>query len=410
MTADRDRRPQPFALETDRARASSAMATHASWTVALEQVTGQVIGTEPAPPDVVVLFASPSYGDAFDRLLHVARERTRTGILLGCSASGFLASVQESEDQPGLAMMALWLPGAKLLPIRLHQEHLDLLDDPAVWNELYGGTARDINSWLVFAEPYRVDAQALIQCLARLYPGACIAGGIASGMIEGRRSCVFLDGHWYDDGAVALGFGGQYRLAAHVSQGCEPIGETWTITEVDRNIVTGISNRPALEVLEQTLAILPDSMRERARTNLVVGLAADEYRDAFARGDFMVRGMLGIDQERNAIVLGGIPRVGQTIQFHVRDATSASVDMTTMLDRALSDDAPVAAILCTCDGRGQTLFGVPHHDAAATSAALGSAPLVGAFCLGEIGPLGDQTVLHGFTATLGLISRVPDRA
>ena len=51
-------------------------------------------------------------------------------------------------------------------------------------------------------------------------------------------------------------------------------------------------------------------MRERARTNLVVGLAADEYRDAFARGDFMVRGILGIDQERSAIVLGGIPRLG----------------------------------------------------------------------------------------------------
>jgi small ligand-binding sensory domain FIST len=235
-------------------------------------------------------------------------------------------------------------------------------------------------------------------------------GGMASGMIAERRSCVFFDGQWYDEGAVALGIGGPYSLQPFVSQGCEPVGEAWTITGVDRNVVLGISNRPAVDVLQDTITALPEAQRQRAQNNLVVGLAVNEYRDAFFRGDFVVRGILGLDPGRGAIVLGGLPRVGQTLQFHLRDAAAAEADLEAMLERAVPPPGrvPVAALLCTCDGRGQALFGVPNHDAGLASRALGRVPLVGAFCIGEIGPLGDATVLHGFTATLGLLYHEQD--
>jgi small ligand-binding sensory domain FIST len=36
-------------------------------------------------------------------------------------------------------------------------------------------------------------------------------------------------------------------------------------------------------------------------------------------------------------------------------------------------------------------------------AALPGIPIAGAFCLGEIGPMGTRTALHGFTATLGVL-------
>ena len=385
------------------------MVANASWAVALEHATDQVMAPGDPPPDVVLLFASPAYGEAFDQLLRATRERTRAGILVGCSASGFLAGPDEVEDQPGLALMALWLPGATLAPVRFHQEHLDLLDEPNTWAELHGVNLAGINAWLVFAEPYRVDTHALLQSLQRACPGASIMGGMASGMIAERRSCVFFDGHWYDEGAVALGIGGPYSLRAQVSQGCEPVGETWTITGVDRNVVLGISNRPAVDVLHDTVTALPGNQRQRAQHNLVVGLAVNEYRDAFRRGDFVVRGILGLDPARGAIALGGKPRVGQTLQFHLRDAAAAAADMVAMLERAapLPGQAPVAALLCTCDGRGHALFGVANHDAGLASRALGKVPLVGAFCIGEIGPLGGQTVLHGFTATLGLLCHEP---
>ncbi len=398
------------ALDSGEARATSAIVLHDTWAVALEHATDRILSPGDPPPDLLLVFASPAYGEHFGPMLEAARARTRTRILIGCSASGFLAGPDESEDAAGLALMALWLPGATLVPLRMHQEHLALLDTPDDWPGFDEEMANRVSSWLVFAEPYRFDTQAFLHRLEDRFPGTDIMGGMASGMISERRSCVFFDDQWYDEGAVALGIGGPYRLRPSISQGCGPIGEAWTITGVERNVVQSISNLPALEVLQKTIADLPDDLRQVAQRNLVVGLAGTEYRDDFHRGDFVIRGILGIDQATGSVAVGGMPRVGQTLQFHLRHAASAHDDLVAMLDCVMANRAgspPIAGILCTCDGRGQALFGEPGHDAGLTSAALGSVPLVGAFCIGEIGPLDGHVSLHGFTATLGLLERTP---
>jgi len=392
-------------------RATSALVVHESWAVALEHATDQVMSPGDPAPDLLLLFASPRYGDDFGPLVRAARQRTGTSVLIGCSASGLLANGREVEDQAGLAIMAWWLPGARLYPVRLHQEHIELLDDPALWHELNDIPVDGVHSWLMFAEPYRIDAQALIQGLQARYPGVSIMGGLASGMVRERTSCVFFDDRVYEEGGVALGIGGPYSLHPYVSQGCEPVGESWTITAADHNTLIGISNRPALDVLQATVNGLPPERRARASNNLVVGLAGDEYRDTYGRNDFVVRGILGIDPKRGSVAIGGVPRLGQTVQFHLRDAGTAEADLArTMREVAASGDpgSIVGSVVCTCDGRGEALFGASNHDSAVIRAALPHVPVAGAFCIGEIGPLGDRTVLHGFTATLGLLRHIPN--
>lgn len=392
-------------------RATSALVVHDSWEVALEHATDQVMSPGDLAPDVLLLFASPAYGDDLGSLLHAARARTGANVLIGCSASGLLANGLEVEDRPGVAIMAWWLPRARLFPIRLHQEHVDRLADPGLWHELNDIPVGDAQSWLVFAEPYRIDAQAIIHGLQARYPGASILGGVASGMVRERTSCVFFDDQVYEEGGVALGIGAPYSLQPYVSQGCDPVGEPWKITGVDHNLLLGISNRPALAVLQSTVNGLPPDQRARAANNLVVGLAGDEYQDAYGRGDFVVRGILGIDPKRGSIAIGGVPRLGQTVQFHLRDAGTADADLMRMMAEVASLEEPgaiVGAVVCTCDGRGEALFGTPNHDSVVIRAALPQVPVAGAFCLGEIGPLGDRTVLHGFTCTVGIIRYHPE--
>jgi DNA gyrase subunit B len=53
----------------------------------------------------------------------------------------------------------------------------------------------------------------------------------------------------FTEGGVGLSVGGSVALASVISQGCTPIGETWTITRVDKNLIHSIGNRPAYEVL-----------------------------------------------------------------------------------------------------------------------------------------------------------------
>ena len=96
---------------------------------------------------------------------------------------------------------------------------------------------------------------------------------------------------------------------------------------------------------------------------------------------------------------------GQTIQFQRRDAAAATEDMTSLLHRVKKHlgNVPVyGACLCSCNGRGQHLFGYPHHDAQQVQKELGPIGLAGFFCNGEIGPVGERNFLHGYTASLAL--------
>jgi small ligand-binding sensory domain FIST len=181
---------------------------------------------------------------------------------------------------------------------------------------------------------------------------------------------------------------------------------------VDGQLVRRIGNRPAYDVLVETIGNLSPSERERAANNLLVGLAMDEYRDEFARGDFLSRMLVGIDRASGAIAIGAHqPRVGQTLQFQVRDARAADSELRHMLGAVAGDvrPPPAAALLFACNGRGAGLFGAPDHDAQTTRELLGPLPLAGLFCNGEIGPVGRTTFLHGFTASLGLIAPVSTR-
>jgi small ligand-binding sensory domain FIST len=86
------------------------------------------------------------------------------------------------------------------------------------------------------------------------------------------------------------------------------------------------------------------------------------------------------------------------VQFQVRDAGSADEDLRDLLTEAKAD----AALLFTCNGRGQRLFGEADHDASTVERMLGPLPLAGCFCAGELGPVGSRNFLHGFTASLAL--------
>jgi small ligand-binding sensory domain FIST len=194
-------------------------------------------------------------------------------------------------------------------------------------------------------------------------------------------------------------------LAGVTSQGCTPIGDTWTLTKVDENIIHEIGNRPAYEVLAETFNGLTPEEQKSARGNLFIGLVVNEYLDEFHRGDFLIRNLLGADPNSGSIAVGALPRLGQTVQFQRRSAAAATEDMNELLARTkskLGDATIYGGCLCSCNGRGQNMFGKPNHDAEMVQQRLGPLGLAGFFCNGEIGPIGERNFLHGYTASLAL--------
>jgi small ligand-binding sensory domain FIST len=343
--------------------------------------------------DLVLLFASGAYGESYAELLVEAARRSGARHIVGCSASAVIEGQREVEDQAAISALAVRLPTGSLLSVR----HVTS-DDIAV-----AMPAADCKGVLVLADPFSTDVAELVGALERDYPGVPIVGGLATGDQRVRETFLFCDERVVSEGAVVVGLGGAACVRPVVSQGCEPIGEPWTITDSERNIVKTIGGRPAYQVLVETVQKLDHDKQQRVNGNLLVGLAMDEYRDEFKRGDFLIRNLMGVDQSSGAIAIAALAQVGQTIQFQIRDARAADEELRAMLG-AVGDPPAGAALLFACNGRGVGLFGAPDHDARTVRELLGPLPLAGLFCNGEIGPVGKRTFVHGFTASLALIA------
>ena len=390
--------------------AVTAMAEHPEWRVALDRVVRETMRGAPGPPDLVVAFVSSAWSAEYPQLVAELRAATCAATVVGCSTGGVIGDGREVEGAPAISLLAGWMPGALLHPVRLTQERLALLDDSGdggLWGDLDPAAVR---SWLVLSEPFRFDVQALLDVMTAQFPGVPVIGGLTSGRHDERTGWIFFDGQVYDEGAVALAIGGDIRLAPMVAHGCDPIGQTWTVTGAERNVLRSISNRPATAMMHDALATVPAERQAWASRNLVLGIAADEYRDAFHRGDFLLRGVIGVDEAAGTLVIGGVPRVGQTVQFHVRDGETATIDLVqslTDVQATLGGQTLLGGILFDCISRGTAMFGAPHHDISLIRAAFGDLPVMGGFAGGEIGPTGRRNGLHAFTATLALLVHEP---
>jgi small ligand-binding sensory domain FIST len=273
---------------------------------------------------------------------------------------------------------------------------------------LFGAAARD-SAILLLGDPYTFPTDVFLDQVNEDSPGLRVMGGMASG-IRGPGQCrLLLDNAVHDQGAVGVVLQGPIGLRPIVSQGCRPIGRHMVITRAEDDIILELSGRPPLEVLRELWPTLSEREQQLFQQGLHIGRVLTEYRDEFQRGDFLVRNVLGLDRSTGALRLTDRVRVGQTVQFHVRDAETADEDLHALLQMDLSahEHRPAGALLFSCNGRGSRLFSQPNHDAGAVRAEAGTIPLAGFFAQGELGPVGGRNCIHGFTASVALFEEAP---
>jgi len=352
-----------------------------------------------------LVFLTPKFFPHARQLLELLRVHAQIPLLAGCSSAGLIAGDQELENDSGLVLALYALPGAELRAFHFVQEQVEEANGPGYWQLETGVGPEEANGWLAFADPFHLDCETWLRTWNEAYAPLPVLGGLAGGDPAEQRSQIYLNGDVFEEGVVAISLAGGVKLAGVISQGCTPIGETWTLTKVEHNLIHQIGNRPAFQVLEETFNLLSASDRKKSRGNLFVGLVINEYLEEFHRGDFLVRNLIGADPHSGVIAVGALPRQGQTIQFQRRDAAAATEDLAALLARAqkeLGGAEIYGGCLCCCNGRGQNLFGQPGHDARMVQHQLGPLGLAGFFCNGEIGPVGEKNFLHGYTASLAL--------
>ena len=348
-----------------------------------------------ATPDLAFLFLSPVHLDAAEAAAEAACDELGARHLLGCVAEGVVARDREVEDGPAAAVWAAALAGGRIEPF--HARAVETDDAVAI-----AGLPDVVDESLVtlLADPFTFPTGPLLARLNDEGRRVPIVGGVAVAGREAGTSALILDGEVHAEGAVGAVLA-DVPVRAVVSQGCAPIGREAVITRAEGNIVYELAGEPAFQRLRDEIAGLPPDERVLALRGLLAGIVIDENLPSYGRGDYLIRGLVGADEESGALVLGERVRVGQTLRFHVRDAASADEDLRSTLD-ALSEEQPAGALLFTCNGRGTNMFPGPSHDARVVSEALGSDALAGFFCGGEIGPVGGRSFLHGFTATMAV--------
>ena len=352
-----------------------------------------------------LVFMSPQFFPHARQVLEILRVHGRIPLLAGCSSAGLIAGGEELEGNPGLALALYSLPDADLKAFHFQQGQVDEANGPGYWQMETGLNAEQTNGWLVFADPFHLDCEHWLRSWNEAFAPLPVFGGLASGDGSTPHTQVYLDGDVFEEGGVALSIGGGVKMLGVISQGCTPIGETWTLTRAEGNLIHEIGNRPAYEILAETFNGMSAAEQKKSRGNLFIGLVVNEYLEEFHRGDFLVRQLIGADPRSGDIAVGAMLRPGQTVQFHRRDAQAATEDLLALLARTraeLKNMVVYGGCLCSCNGRGQGLFGSPNHDAQMIQEQLGPMGLAGFFCNGEIGPVGQLNFLHGYTASLAL--------
>jgi small ligand-binding sensory domain FIST len=385
-------------------RIGSALSTNPNSLEAAEEALGRALTSLAGEaPQLTMLFYSVHHLPVIDQIAEVAAKAAAPGTLLGCTAQAVVGDGREVEQGPAFSVWTANLGGAAVIePFTLAVA--DTEDGPAT----LGLPAIDpgTKAVILVGDPYTFPHDVLGQ-LSGDAPAVPVIGGMASGGRGPGSHALVLDGEVRSFGAVGVTLGGDVRIETLVSQGCRPIGTTFIVTAAEGNVIHSLAGRPPLERLRDLFTELSPEDQERANRGLHIGVVIDEYATEFGPGDFLIRNVIGADQNTGAVAVGDEVHVGQTVQFHIRDASAADEDLRSALGvlelSRTGDPNPLAgALMFTCNGRGSHLFGTPDHDIETVRRSIGQLPVAGMFCAGEIGQVGGRNFLHGFTASLAL--------
>lgn len=372
---------------------AAALSEHPIATQATGEVVGHVLDALGDRPDLVVLFVSAPHVGVFEDIAGAVQELLQPGAFVGTTAVSVVGGGREVEEQPAVSLWA-----AKFGPVVAR--HLDTVRT-GHGTALIGLDTDSLDGatgMLLLADPASFPVDDVLAGLHDLHPDLPVIGGVASAGFGRGNNRLVVDGVVHIDGAAAVIFGPSQHLTTVVSQGCRPIGEPLVVTRAEQTVIYEIAGQPALARLEALFAEAPEETREQMQRGLHLGFVIDEHKLDFERGDFLIRNILGADREAGSLTVGDLVEVGSTVQFHIRDADSADEDLRAML----TGHRAAGALVFTCNGRGMRLFGTPDHDAEIIDAVVDRHATAGMFCAGEIGPVGERTFLHGFTASVAL--------
>lgn len=346
------------------------------------------LGPLPADAGLGFVYASDALADQLGALVSGLRIKTGVPHWVGSLGSGICSTGLESYEIPAAAVMVTDLDSERfrLIP-SARRDFASFLADTAVWR-----LRRLASVAVVHGDPSNGRTPAMIEALADGLDGGYLVGGLTSS--SGRLLQVADEP--VSGGVSGVLLAGDVPFVTGLTQGCSLLGRRHTVGDCQRNVIATLDDRPALDVLRETLGGVTDAELARLGGQVFAALPVA----GSDRADYLVRNLVGIDPDQGLVAIGDLVETGQAIQFARRDRESAQADLLRMvadLKRRLPGPAK-GALYHTCLGRGRHLFGDDSAELRLIERELGPLPLVGFYANGEI----SHRRLYGYTGVLSV--------
>ncbi len=373
---------------------------------ALEEAATMAMGNARlAKADLAVVFATVDYRADYGQLFQTVHEISGCDHLVGCSGMTVLTSIEEFEDRSAVAVLVLSSDNVSATPFLVTPDDSSMIG--AAIRERVSSRPREKSLLVVLPNVRGVGPEVLLRQIGEDGSDLPIVGAAASGSPDGQYTYVWHNDEVVETGVAGMLLTGAFQTEIGVAQGCQPIGRVAEVTRAEGNVMYEVDGKPALNGLYGALESLSvEELRQSGRT-VFLGIAMDKENPAPQRGDFLVRNLVGYDNESAAIAVSENVSEGQLIQFHLRNAGAASQEIREIvldLYKRTRENPPVFGMYFNCLGRGKGLYGLMNHDNLMIRRTFPDLPIIGFFGNAEFAPIGGRNFAHAYTGALVLCS------
>ena len=357
-----------------------------------------------AKADIAIVFATINYQTEYEQLYQSVHANSSCDELIGCSGMSVLTSAGEFEDEPTLAVMVL--RGEQLSAVSFIAQGTEAEVGEQI-QKCIQAERQDDSLLIIFPDIRAVNPAELVEQISVDGTTLPVVGAAVSGDATGAQMYHWKGTQATEGGATGLLLTGNLRTEIGVAQGCQPIGKPREVTKADGRVISELDGEPALENFKSVLQLLTRDDIQRSGGTVFIGIAMNEANKNPTRGDFLIRNLVGINEEHTALAISEEVKAGQLVQFHLRNPIAAAEEIRAIiaqLAEKTEQQPPDFGLYFNCLGRGKGLYGAANHDINVIQEKFPGLPIIGFFGNSEFAPIAGRNLAHAYTGVFVLCS------
>lgn len=352
-------------------------------------------------PQAAWLFCAPGRG--LKDLLWGINDTLGINNIIGCTTDGEISSEGFGTDSAvlgGICSDQIDFHLASVKNLRQNSERAGI--------RLAGELPENVSYLQLFSDGLTGNGCAILRGIESVLGNTIpVCGGTAGDAGRFQRTWQFAGNRIFSDGAVAIGFSGNFQVGIRGRSGWSPIGLAKKVTRSIGNILYELNGEPALKVYERALgkhsAALP-----AVGVEYPLGLV-HERGSMGGKDYFLLRATMSVNRKDGSISFAGEIPEGSTVHITCGDSASlleAAKKAGRLALAELEERRPVMLFIYSCMARRIVLGRHTKEEIDCIREAAGlDLPVLGFYSYGEYSRIKKDgpSLLHNETITVSIL-------